>query len=70
MVDLPESSEQEIRRPFTQQELLERTAALLERKEALRVLSTGTGSGRVAPFRGGSGFASGPGIANRLSVSS
>lgn len=37
MVDLPESSEQEIRRPFTQQELLERTAALLERKEALRV---------------------------------
>ena len=37
IVDLPESSEQEIRRPFTQQELLERTAALLERKEALPV---------------------------------
>ena len=37
MVDLPESSAQEIRRPFTQQLLLERTAALLERKEALRV---------------------------------
>jgi two-component system cell cycle sensor histidine kinase/response regulator CckA len=35
MVDLPPSSVQEIRRPFTQQELLERTAALLERKEAL-----------------------------------
>jgi PAS domain S-box-containing protein len=34
MVDVPESSPREIRRPFTQQELLERTAALLERKEA------------------------------------
>jgi two-component system cell cycle sensor histidine kinase/response regulator CckA len=34
MVDLPESSPREIRRPFTQQALLERTAALLERKEA------------------------------------
>ncbi len=33
MVDLPESSPREIRRPFTQQELLERTAALLERKK-------------------------------------
>jgi len=37
IVDLPESSAQEISRPFTQQELLDRTAALLERKEALRV---------------------------------
>jgi PAS domain S-box-containing protein len=33
MVDLPEASPREIRRPFTQQELLDRTAALLERKE-------------------------------------
>jgi CheY-like chemotaxis protein len=37
MVDLPPSSAQEIRRPFTQQELLERTAAILERKKALPV---------------------------------
>ncbi|MBZ5673869.1 MAG: response regulator [Acidobacteriia bacterium] len=37
MVDQPESSLQEIRRPFTQQQLLERTAALIERKDALRV---------------------------------
>jgi hypothetical protein len=34
VVDLPESSPREIRRPFTQQELLERTALLLERREA------------------------------------
>jgi hypothetical protein len=34
MVDVAESSLREIRRPFSQQELLERTAALLERKEA------------------------------------
>jgi CheY-like chemotaxis protein len=33
MVDLPESSSREIRRPFTQQELLERTAALLAHRE-------------------------------------
>jgi two-component system cell cycle sensor histidine kinase/response regulator CckA len=33
MVDSLESSPREIRRPFTQQELLERTAALLARKE-------------------------------------
>jgi two-component system cell cycle sensor histidine kinase/response regulator CckA len=33
MVDLPESSPGEIRRPFTQQQLLDRTAALLERSE-------------------------------------
>jgi len=32
MVDLPESSPREIRRPFTQQTLLERTAALLVRR--------------------------------------
>jgi two-component system cell cycle sensor histidine kinase/response regulator CckA len=32
IVDLPESSVQEIRRPFTQNQLLERTAALLERR--------------------------------------
>jgi len=32
MVDLPESSPREIRRPFTQQTLLERTAALLVRQ--------------------------------------
>ncbi|MBZ5634376.1 MAG: response regulator [Acidobacteriia bacterium] len=37
MVDLPETSPREIRRPFTQQALLERTASLLERREALRV---------------------------------
>jgi len=36
MVDQPTSSVREIRRPFTQQELLERTAALLERNEALQ----------------------------------
>jgi two-component system, cell cycle sensor histidine kinase and response regulator CckA len=35
MVDLPESSLQEIRRPFTQKQLLERTQALLERNAAL-----------------------------------
>ena len=34
LVDLPESSPREIRRPFTQQALLDRTAALLERREA------------------------------------
>jgi len=34
MVDQPESSPREIRRPFTQQELLERTAALLAQDEA------------------------------------
>jgi len=34
MVDLLESSPREIRRPFTQQALLDRTAALLEHKEA------------------------------------
>lgn len=33
MVDLPESSPREIRRPFTQQALLERTAALLKPSE-------------------------------------
>ncbi len=32
IVDLPESSVQEIRRPFTQNQLLERTAALLQRR--------------------------------------
>jgi two-component system cell cycle sensor histidine kinase/response regulator CckA len=37
IVDLPESSPREIRRPFTQQELLLRTAALLERIEAPHV---------------------------------
>jgi two-component system cell cycle sensor histidine kinase/response regulator CckA len=37
MVDLPESSLQEIRRPFTQKQLLERTAALLERSETPEV---------------------------------
>ncbi len=37
MVDLPESSPREIRRPFTQQTLLERTAALLERRDAPRI---------------------------------
>jgi PAS domain S-box-containing protein len=34
MVDQPESSPREIRRPFTQHELLERTAALLAQNEA------------------------------------
>jgi len=37
IVDLPESSVQEIRRPFTQNQLLERTAALLERRHTLPV---------------------------------
>ena len=37
MVDQPESSPREIRRPFTQQALLERTAALLERRDAVRI---------------------------------
>jgi len=37
LVDLPESSPNEIRRPFTQQELLQRTATLFERKGAARV---------------------------------
>ncbi len=37
MVDLPESSPREIRRPFTQKQLLERTETLLERKEELPV---------------------------------
>ena len=37
MVDIPETSPLEIRRPFTQKELLERTAALFARKEALRI---------------------------------
>lgn len=37
MVDLPETSPLEIRRPFTQKELLERTAALFARKEAMRI---------------------------------
>ena len=37
MVDQPESSPREIRRPFTQQALLERTAALLERRDAVRM---------------------------------
>jgi CheY-like chemotaxis protein len=36
MVDRPESSAREIRRPFTQQALLDRTAALLERRQAVR----------------------------------
>ena len=34
MVDQPESSLREIHRPFTQKQLLERTAALLERRGA------------------------------------
>jgi CheY-like chemotaxis protein len=38
MVDAAESSPAEIRRPFTQQALLERTAALLERRQAIRVI--------------------------------
>jgi PAS domain S-box-containing protein len=37
LVDLPESSLNEIRRPFTQQELLQRTATLFARKDAVRV---------------------------------
>ena len=37
MIDVPETSLLEIRRPFTQKELLERTATLLERREASRV---------------------------------
>ena len=37
LVDLPESSLHEIRRPFTQLELLQRTAILFERKDAARV---------------------------------
>jgi two-component system cell cycle sensor histidine kinase/response regulator CckA len=37
MVDLPETSPLEIRRPFTQKDLLDRTAALFARKEALRI---------------------------------
>ena len=37
MVDLPETSPLEIRRPFTQKELLDRTAALFARKEALGI---------------------------------
>ncbi len=37
MVDLPESSPREIRRPFTQQALLERTAVLLERRAEVRL---------------------------------
>ena len=41
LVDLPESSLHEIRRPFTQQELLHRTAALFERKGAARVNGSG-----------------------------
>jgi nitrogen-specific signal transduction histidine kinase len=38
MVDLPETSPREISRPFTQQALLERTAALLERRDAPRII--------------------------------
>ena len=37
LVDLPESSLNEIRRPFTQQELLQRTTILFARKDAARV---------------------------------
>jgi PAS domain S-box-containing protein len=37
LVDLPESSLNEIRRPFTQQELLQRTTTLFERKDAAGV---------------------------------
>jgi two-component system, cell cycle sensor histidine kinase and response regulator CckA len=37
IVDQPESSPREIHRPFTQQALLERTAALLERRDAVRM---------------------------------
>jgi two-component system cell cycle sensor histidine kinase/response regulator CckA len=36
MVDPPETSPREIRRPFTQQQLLERTAAILNGKEAVQ----------------------------------
>ena len=36
MVDQPETSLREIRRPFTQQQLLDRTAAILKDKEPLR----------------------------------
>jgi CheY-like chemotaxis protein len=38
LVDLPESSLNEIRRPFTQQELLQRTTILFTRKDAARAL--------------------------------
>jgi response regulator RpfG family c-di-GMP phosphodiesterase len=37
LVDVPESSLNEIRRPFTQQELLQRTTTLFERKDAAGV---------------------------------
>jgi two-component system, cell cycle sensor histidine kinase and response regulator CckA len=41
IVDLPESSTREIRRPFSQKQLLERAAALLERKDGDLVRMTG-----------------------------
>ena len=40
MVDHPESSTREIRRPFTQLALLERTASILERRDAVRISLT------------------------------